>query len=93
MDKEPQLVENNRYSNDAIIKKTQSFQKMMQDMSNQNISPSQILHLHMQNSEGRQSQLHGPIDPSFMHYSNIPGYASSKPRGAKKSASSGVKAS
>ena len=34
VDRDPQLVENSRYSNDAVIKKTQSFQKMMMDMSN-----------------------------------------------------------
>ena len=37
------MVENNRYSNDAMIRKTQSFQKMMQDMTNRNMSPSQML--------------------------------------------------
>ena len=43
----------------------------------------------MQNSENRSVQ--GPVDPSFMHYSNIPGYASGKQRGGKKAASSSIK--
>ena len=30
--------------------------------------------------------MHGAMDPTFMHYSNAHGYASSKPRGTKKSA-------
>ena len=66
---------------------------MMQDVSHVNLSPKQLLQMQLQNSEGRQSQLHGPIgdSSSFMHYSNVPGYASSKPRGAKKSASSVVR--